>query len=328
MDGLKETEEGGVGNAELGSEGTSIVCKLCLGDTAPADVTALQTCRCVYCTQCMGRYVELEISKGLGEPITCPDAACPITGLLSQAEIEKLTSTEMVDKYKRFQFEQEVHLDPARRFCPSPGCQAACRVPDGCSPGSAARVLCAACHHEFCAACGVAWHGGGRPCADHGTATAAGPGGAARGRGRGGSMVGAAAARATRDSSALLGELSEAPIKRCPACGVLIERNEGCAQMMCGKCRHAFCWYCLQSLDGDFLLRHYDRGPCRNKLGHTRASVLWHRTQVVCIFAGLGVLLIAASPFLLLAAPCVLCARCRPRCLRKRRGTDANAPSS
>jgi len=30
----------------------------------------------------------------------------------------------------------------------------------------------------------------------------------------------------------------------------------------------------------DFLLIHYDKGPCRNKLGHSRASVIWHRTQV------------------------------------------------
>lgn len=34
------------------------------------------------------------------------------------------------------------------------------------------------------------------------------------------------------------------------------------------------------SWQDDFLLIHYDKGPCRNKLGHSRASVIWHRTQV------------------------------------------------
>ena len=29
----------------------------------------------------------------------------------------------------------------------------------------------------------------------------------------------------------------------------------------------------------DFLLRHYDSGKCKGKLGHTRASLLWHRAQ-------------------------------------------------
>jgi hypothetical protein len=38
-------------------------------------------------------------------------------------------------------------------------------------------------------------------------------------------------------------------IKRCPMCQVPIERDTGCAQMMCKRCKHVFCWYCLHSLD-------------------------------------------------------------------------------
>lgn len=37
---------------------------------------------------------------------------------------------------------------------------------------------------------------------------------------------------------------------------------------------------CVCLWQDDFLLIHYDKGPCRNKLGHSRASVIWHRTQV------------------------------------------------
>ena len=43
--------------------------------------------------------------------------------------------------------------------------------------------------------------------------------------------------------------VEESPIKRCPLCHVPIERNDGCAQMMCKRCKHVFCWYCLASLD-------------------------------------------------------------------------------
>lgn len=50
-------------------------------------------------------------------------------------------------------------------------------------------------------------------------------------------------------SSALFGTDADAPIKQCPVCRVYIERNEGCAQMMCKNCKHTFCWYCLQNLD-------------------------------------------------------------------------------
>ena len=38
-------------------------------------------------------------------------------------------------------------------------------------------------------------------------------------------------------------------MKRCPTCHVPIERDSGCAQMMCKRCKHVFCWYCLASLD-------------------------------------------------------------------------------
>lgn len=31
---------------------------------------------------------------------------------------------------------------------------------------------------------------------------------------------------------------------------------------------------------GDIFLRHYDKGPCKYKLGHSRASVMWNRMQV------------------------------------------------
>ncbi|PSN53680.1 putative E3 ubiquitin-protein ligase [Blattella germanica] len=68
---------------------------------------------------------------------------------------------------------------------------------------------------------------------------------------------------------------------------------------------------CCPMCNDDFLLRHYDKGPCKNKLGHSRASVIWHRTQVIGIFAGFGILLLVASPLLLLAAPCIVCCKCR-----------------
>ncbi|KPJ15407.1 E3 ubiquitin-protein ligase RNF144B [Papilio machaon] len=89
----------------------------------------------------------------------------------------------------------------------------------------------------------------------------------------------AAAASSSGAGAPLLAE-SEL-IKLCPMCRVPIEKDEGCAQMMCKRCKHVFCWYCLASLD------------------------------VVGIFAGFGLLLLVASPLLLLAAPCIVCCKCR-----------------
>uniref|UniRef100_A0A4W5PSC6 RBR-type E3 ubiquitin transferase n=1 Tax=Hucho hucho TaxID=62062 RepID=A0A4W5PSC6_9TELE len=187
--------------------------------------------------------------------------------------------------------ENEVLLDPCRTWCPSSSCQAVCQLKE-MEVAQPQLVKCAVCTLEFCSACKANWHPGQvcPPQENNLPITAFLPG---------------------ETSSFYKSDDDDGPIKRCPKCKVYIERDEGCAQMMCKNCKHAFCWYCLESLDDDFLLIHYDKGPCRNKLGHSRASVIWHRTQVVGIFAGFGLLLLVASPFLLLATPFVLCCKCK-----------------
>ncbi|XP_030888371.1 E3 ubiquitin-protein ligase RNF144B [Leptonychotes weddellii] len=71
----------------------------------------------------------------------------------------------------------------------------------------------------------------------------------------------------------------------------------------------------------DIFLRHYDKGPCRNKLGHSRASVMWNRTQVVGILVGLGIIALVTSPLLLLASPCIICCVCKS-CRGKKKKHD------
>ncbi|WP_461535422.1 Rcat domain-containing protein [Spongorhabdus nitratireducens] len=40
--------------------------------------------------------------------------------------------------------------------------------------------------------------------------------------------------------------------KVCPACGNVIERNEGCKYMRCKICRYKFCWHCLETYEQEF----------------------------------------------------------------------------
>ncbi|XP_039705447.1 E3 ubiquitin-protein ligase RNF144A isoform X4 [Pteropus medius] len=264
-----------------------VSCKLCLGEYPLEQMTTVAQCQCVFCTLCLKQYVELLIKEGLETAISCPDAACPRQGQLQDSEIECMVAAEMMQRYKKLQFEREVLLDPCRTWCPASTCQAVCQLQE-MGLQTPQLVRCKACDTEFCSACKASWHPG-QGCPETVPITFL-PG---------------------DTSSVFRLEEDDAPIKRCPKCKVYIERDEGCAQMMCKSCKHAFCWYCLESLDDDFLLIHYDKGPCRNKLGHSRASVIWHRTQVVGIFAGFGLLLLVASPLLLLATPFVLCCRCK-----------------
>ncbi|KAM8714550.1 hypothetical protein ACLKA7_014641 [Drosophila subpalustris] len=302
-------------------------CKLCLIDVeSAAEATTLLQCGCQFCTECMRAYVEFEITEGAYE-ISCPDAKCPAQGAISLPEIANLTTTNLLKKHHRYRLNREIELDKTRTWCPRAGCETICMVGGGAASGGAAgavtaplataggsaicqmdespstsqsytpqldggtpvlsiSVHCPSCKDEFCALCKKAYHPN-ISCEEFGR-------------------------RLIADGQDDIGiPFDNELIKCCPMCAVPIEKDEGCAQMMCKRCKHVFCWYCLASLDDDFLLRHYDKGPCKNKLGHSRASVVWHRAQVIGIFAGFGILLLVASPLLLLAAPCIICCKCR-----------------
>ncbi|XP_058125764.1 mediator of RNA polymerase II transcription subunit 1 [Anopheles ziemanni] len=293
-------------------------CKLCLGEYSAENLTRITQCACSFCTECMTAYVEFEISEGAYE-VSCPDAQCPAQGILTIAEITALASSSLVEKHHRYRLNREVELDRFRTWCPKAGCETICLVgpaaaeqqqqqknqtnqtsasascsdrivplsPSSTSMPSPCAVHCPTCREDFCSGCKKTWHPA-MSCEENSRRLAV-----------------------DGQADALGIPFDNDLIKCCPMCTVPIEKDEGCAQMMCKRCKHVFCWYCLASLDDDFLLRHYDKGPCKNKLGHSRASVVWHRAQVIGIFAGFGILLLVASPLLLLAAPCIVCCKCR-----------------
>merc|ERR1712025_507521 len=142
----------------------------------------------------------------------------------------------------------------------------------GSTKSQGVAVTCPTCVKEFCSLCSATWHPG-LSCAENGAFLV-----------KQGGDVG--------DLAMWINQMEGENIKRCPMCAVPIERDAGCAQMMCKRCKHVFCWYCLISLDDDFLLRHYDSGECQGKLGHSRLSVILHRAQVIGIFAGFAILLL------------------------------------
>ena len=66
-------------------------------------------------------------------------------------------------------------------------------------------------------------------------------------------------------------------IKCCPMCSVPIEKDEGCAQMMCKRCKHVFCWYCLASLDVSLA---FFCCLVKRKMKFTKNSQLKNRTKI------------------------------------------------
>lgn len=121
----------------------------------------------------------------------------------------------------------EVDIDVNRTWCPRAGCETVCNVcgpVERCLPRS---VHCPTCSSDFCSNCKNPWHLG-FSCEEN-------------------------TRRLAKEGHTDLME-SGIPfdsdlIKCCPMCNVPIEKDDGCAQMMCKRCKHVFCWYCLASLD-------------------------------------------------------------------------------
>jgi hypothetical protein len=103
-------------------------------------------------------------------------------------------------------------------------------------------VYCHTCTHRVCARCNVAWSaplGGvnaarshdGLSCAQADALRAAD-----------------AAQRAQRDRLPSDAALARLGIKKCPSCGMGVEKDDGCDHMTCrtrGGCGGQFCWECL-----------------------------------------------------------------------------------
>ena len=100
-------------------------------------------------------------------------------------------------------------------------------------------VSCPTCDKEFCSLCSATWHPG-LSCAENGALLVA----------RGGSGPGGG----QPEDGCLMWTSDD--IKKCPMCSVFIERDAGCAQMMCKRCKHVFCWYCLTSLDVSYFIEN------------------------------------------------------------------------
>ncbi|XP_028969152.1 probable E3 ubiquitin-protein ligase RNF144A [Galendromus occidentalis] len=250
------------------------LCQLCLCVVSLKQCMRLEPCAHSFCIECLQQHVAVNVQDGRAT-IPCPHANCDMN--LRESHVRRLLKDQpqLVERWAILSLNQQVARDPLRMFCPGPACGNICQLPEPATDPYG--LQCSKCEYTFCAVCQDTWH----PLKD------------------------------CDETTVLQNVLQDLTgIKRCPHCSVLIEREDGCAQMLCKNCRHVFCWFCLASLDDDFLLRHYDQGPCRNKLGHSRASVMWHRTQVLGIFAGFGFLVLLASPLLILAVPCILGGKC------------------
>ncbi|KAG1669698.1 Ankyrin repeat and IBR domain-containing protein 1 [Nymphon striatum] len=192
-------------------------------------------------------YLEVKIQQGDAHNITCPAFQC--SRLVPVDVIENLVSPDMIRKYLQFDIQAFVASNPQIKWCPSPGCGRAVRlpqidtidpqvrnIPNAHPPAETSHAVDCGNGHYFCWECFGEAHA---PCNCekwkewHIKVNEIKP------------EELKSTGQATENAANCLWLVTNS--KQCPNCKSPIQKNEGCNHMKCSKCKFDFCWVCLES---------------------------------------------------------------------------------
>lgn len=256
--GVTLPENHATGNVELEEKthlaiktnfGASEVCSICDNQILYEDVPLSLSCNHEFCRSCWESYLNVKIKEGNTHNIQCPAFDC--STLVPVETIESLVSREMARRYLQFDIKAFVESNPTLKWCPSPGCGRAVRLPSSMLPSlnvsveasssgeTEAMIVDCGSGHFFCWHCLKEAH---LPCSCELWSK----------------WLEKIAEMLPKIPTAE--DISECPeteavantlwlvtnSKCCPNCKSPIQKNEGCNHMKCTKCKHEFCWVCLE----------------------------------------------------------------------------------
>ena len=204
-------------------------CQICMGPFENA--VEIENCKHKFCAGCFTDYLNNLINTNNIDKIPCPKNKCNNDNL-SEDFFSQYISEEQYFKYRQFKSKNEIARDAKKIFCPI--CDSYAQlgpdtpVPDPNSPDYVKSVLKCQNSHEFCS-CGRKFHEG----------------------------------QCFKDEQEFKDLIISEQIKKCPKCGFLIKKNNGCNHMTCGNplCKYEFCWLCMN----EAVPNHFDFGPCAGK---------------------------------------------------------------
>eukprot|EP00794_Sanderia_malayensis_P017423 gene17423-19167_t len=197
------------------------------------------SCGHKFCNKCWDRYLSAKISHGQTHNIFCPGHACE--KLVPVEFTEKLVSRDMAKIYLEFDIKAFVDTNPYLRWCPHPNCDMAIKLPEQMLPlnslrnGLNAKSVDCGKGHYFCCECFGEAH---EPCSCD----------------QWQKWKEKVKEIDPQKESGLTNKRSAVATaywlvtnsKKCPSCKSHIEKNQGCNHMTCSKCKHEFCWVCME----------------------------------------------------------------------------------
>ncbi|CAF0990366.1 unnamed protein product [Didymodactylos carnosus] len=196
------------------------------------------SCDHQFCKQCWQNYLTVKIQEGSVHNIFCPAYDC--FSFVPNEIIEKCVTKEMARRYLQFDIKAFVDSNPNFKWCPYPNCGLAVQSPlDRIQQSSHMKEFSKSVNcingHYFCWDCLQEGH---EP----------------------------ASCQNWKDWFDKLLEIKPEELKgtdeeeeiaanclwlvtnskKCPNCSISIQKNEGCNHIKCVKCKHDFCWICLE----------------------------------------------------------------------------------
>ena len=201
---------------------SKIECDICSEYFTPNDNNKLKNCGHSFCNDCWYNFLSIKIKENKISSIKCLDYDCqekPDDNFI----INLLNrDTTLIQKFRKYNFELEILNNPNKKLCPFPNCDSFLKLenPD-------VKYVKCLNNHTFCFFCLDNPHGQ-MPC--------------------------------DIKTNIGLDEYSKTNfIKKCPKCGIITEKAEGCNHIICSKCNYQWCWLC----NNEYTNGHYTHGKCK-----------------------------------------------------------------
>ena len=193
-------------------------CPLCFEEpTQPFPLA----CQHIYCTGCL-KHMLISATDGKSVPICCIGDEGRCKTPVPLPVIERFISPARLTQMFENSFRVYLQLHPNEfRFCPTPDCTQIYRV----SKEDSAVIQCPACLIETCSHCHKSPHPG-LTCEEN-------------------TLIG------SKSGQQLLLERwakGHSNVKKCPDCGVFIEKIDGCNHIHC-RCGSHVCWICAEAFN-------------------------------------------------------------------------------
>jgi hypothetical protein len=185
-------------------------CPVCFDDVSVSDRIVLE-CSHSACRECMIQMIVTCLQEKT-TPLCSLDTKCHSE--ISEWILDELLTPQQLEEHHKNLLEKTM---PANQCFWCPGkCGSIISFED---PSRVTRFECPDCKKEFCFKCECEWHKGST-C----------------------ELYKKWAEENKQSSSLFFKYLSSHNVKKCPNCGVNIEKNMGCDHMTCSKCRYQWYW--------------------------------------------------------------------------------------